>query len=184
MGPESEPHSTRSGQGTAWKEDEVPARLYHMKPPCSGSMWPQCPRLGVSAERGLTHGGSAELAPPQREPRAGRAAGLEVVGSTEKCSSREGLGTPLSQGWSRSSGKDELSGKPQTKWKCPGDGQAFSSQLFNMRIWNKKADRIPDAQIRPAYFLLYEHTEDYQMSCCCFSIKQKSMCDSTFLKAS
>lgn len=140
------------------------------------------PGLGVSVERGPTHGGSAEPAPPQREPRAGRAAGRAAVGSVERGSCGEGLGTLLSQCWRRSSGTDGLSGKPKYECKRPGGGQAFSNQPFNKRNWNKRVDCIPDAQIRLDYFLLCKHTEDYHMSCYCFPIK--TVCDSTVPKAS
>lgn len=39
---------------------------------------------------------------------------VAAVGSVESCPSGEGLGTLLSRGWRRSSGKGELSGKPKS----------------------------------------------------------------------
>lgn len=105
----SQPHSAGSGQGIAWKDAEVPAPLYSPKPSLWELMGTRRPSW-VSAELGLTHGGSVELAPPRWA--LGRAGPL--VRTSGRCSKAGGgqLGR-ITAAWTLR----EAKGKVQVPWQ-------------------------------------------------------------------
>jgi len=160
IAPGREPRSASSIHGTAWPEAVVPAWNPLVLGDCGHAGWAGC-RSGAGPDSWRDCGAGVRAVGTRR------AAPLEEPSAC--CCRRAGGGHLVRMGSQGS--RDEM-------------GRLPPNQPFSDRDQNKRMDQIPDAQIRLADFLLYKHTEDYQVSCYCFAIQQKGTCHSTFLKTS
>lgn len=153
------------------KDAEVPAPLYRPKPSLWELMGTRRPSW-VSAELGLTHGGSVELAPPRWA--LGRAGPL--VRTSGRCS----------KGWRRSAGKDHCRLDPQGSKRKSSSALAMAQANPSMR-WTGIRGRTEFLMHRLDLFIFISISIQRAIrglsSYYCCPIKHKGTCDSTCLTA-